>query len=240
VSSSVEIGSPSYAILASARPSSPAVSVNAGANRSIAATRACTSAAPSVTTDSVQGERASSDDRPARTRRSPALRCPSADAYSLAIAARAGRSRPTTRSMYARRVAGPPFTTASRSGVNTSVVSSLRSRSLEVRRSPFSSTRRTSPRVSVTSVANLFSPRAPASRTRAASASKRIMSLSRRARGENACVPTWSASRRFVLPAPFGPWSSTTPGSRLSSSEAYERKSRSRTSRTISPRAGWA
>ena len=75
-------------------------------------------------------------------------------AYSLASAARAGRSRPTARSRYARRVAGPPLTTASRSGVNTSVVSSCRRRSAELSRSPLRSTRLGSWRASTTSVAN--------------------------------------------------------------------------------------
>ncbi len=46
--------------------------------------------------------------------------------------------------------------------------------------------------------------------------------------------PTCSDSSRFVLPAPFGPTTRTSPGSRPRSSRAYERMLRSATSRTIS------
>jgi hypothetical protein len=36
-------------------------------------------------------------------------------------------------------------------------------------------------------------------------------------------VPTWSDSSRFVLPAPFGPVTNTSPGSSSRSSFEYER-----------------
>jgi hypothetical protein len=72
---------------------------------------------------------------------------------------------------------------------------------------------------------------------RAAASPKRISWASERVRGEKPCVPTCSDSRRFVLPAPFGPTTRTTPGSSASSSRAYERKLRSETSATISLRA---
>ena len=55
---------------------------------------------------------------------------------------------------------------------------------------------------------------------RAASAPKRTSCASLRVRGEKPCVPTCSASSRFVLPAPFSPTASTSPGSRASSREA--------------------
>ena len=63
---------------------------------------------------------------------------------------------------------------------------------------------------------------------------KRIKLASLRVRGENPWVPTCSDSSRFVLPAPFGPTTSTSPGSSSSSSRAYERKSLSETLATIS------
>ena len=59
-----------------------------------------------------------------------------------------------------------------------------------------------------------------ASSTRGLGSPKRTSCASLRVRGEKPCVPTWSASSRFVLPAPFGPTASTSPGSRSSSSEA--------------------
>ena len=54
--------------------------------------------------------------------------------------------------------------------------------------------------------------RRPLNATRAAVSPKRISCASWRVRGENPCVPTWSDSSRFVLPAPFRPTTSTTPG----------------------------
>jgi hypothetical protein len=46
-------------------------------------------------------------------------------------------------------------------------------------------------------------------------------------------VPTWSDSNRFVLPAPFGPTTSTSPCDSSSSSAAYERMFLSATVSTI-------
>ena len=76
---------------------------------------------------------------PSCTRRSAAFRCASAAAYSCGSPARAGKRRPSTRSKYARRAAGPALDHASRSGVKTSVGNSRRSASLEASRAPSSS-----------------------------------------------------------------------------------------------------
>ena len=107
---------------ARARPRDDA---NAGASTRRASRRASTSAAPS------------DDDRlrPRRQRlgrrgagREPAERrvpLPDRGRVLDRSDARAGKSRPRLRSRYARRVAGAPFTTARRSGVKTSVRSSL-------------------------------------------------------------------------------------------------------------------
>ncbi len=137
-----------------------------------------------------------------------------------AAPARAGKSRPSARSKYARRAAGPPLTTTSRSGVKTSVATSARSCSAARSGAPFSSARFASPGRSVSSISSFRPPRSPASSIRAASAPKRTSCASLRLRGEKPCVPTCSASSRFVLPAPFSPTASTSPGSRASSSEA--------------------
>ena len=83
-------------------------------------------------------------------------------------------------------------------------------------------------------------PRRPSSRIRAAVSPKRISSASDRVRGEKPWVPTCSDSSRFVLPAPFGPTASTSPGSSASSSRAYERKFARKTDSTISRRGGSA
>ena len=56
-------------------------------------------------------------------------------------------------------------------------------------------------------------PRRPSRRSGSAGPSVRV-------RGENPCVPRWSASSRFVLPAPFSPATSTIPGERARSSDA--------------------
>ena len=57
-----------------------------------------------------------------------------------------------------------------------------------------------------------------AARRGAAASPKRISCASVRVRGEKPCVPTCSDSSRFVLPAPFGPTTSTRPGVSPSSS----------------------
>ena len=70
--------------------------------------------------------------------------------------------------------------------------------------------------------------------TRAPVSPDRIMRASVRVRGEKPCVPRWSASSRLVLPAPLSPTTSTMPGARVRSSDAYERKFLSVTSETTS------
>ena len=85
---------------------------------------------------------------------------------------------------------------------------------------PFSRAFFASPGRSVTSISSFEPPRSPASSIRAASAPKRTSWASLRLRGEKPCVPTWSASSRFVLPAPFRPTASTSPGDSSSSSDA--------------------
>ena len=83
--------------------------------------------------------------------------------------ARLGASRPSTRSKYARRAAGPPLTTTSRSGVKTSVVTSPRSCSAARSRAPFSVARLPLPSSSVTSSSSGTPARSPRRATRAAS-----------------------------------------------------------------------
>ena len=67
-------------------------------------------------------------------------------------------------------------------------------------------------------------PAAAKSRLNATSARplspKRTSCPSARVRGEKPCVPTWSASSRFVFPAPFSPVTSTIPGDRSRSRKA--------------------
>jgi hypothetical protein len=182
--------------------------------------RASTSSPPSAAACSVQGASASRDEKPAETRRSAAFRCAITAAYSVLSDDRAGARRPSTRSKYARRVAGPPFTTVSRSGVNTSVATSVRSCSAARSAAPFRLARFPSPSSSVTSSSTRVSPRRPCSAIRPACSPKRRSCASDRVRGENPCVPTCNDSSRFVLPAPFGPTTSTSPGSRSRSSRA--------------------
>ena len=145
-----------------------------------------------------------------------------------------GVTRPSIRSKYARRTAGPPFTTASRSGTNASAVSRERSSSADASGAPFSRSCFPSPGAMVTSVSTGAPASVPARRTRAAGSPKRTSRGSARVRGEKPCTPTWTASSRFVFPAPFGPTTSTSPGSSARSSAAYERKLRSVARATIS------
>ena len=104
--------------------------------------------------------------------------------------------------------------------MKTSVDTSDRSCSAARSGAPFSFAFFASPGRSVTSIPSRDVPRSPASSIRAASAPKRTSCASLRLRGEKPCVPTCSASSRFVLPAPFSPTASTRPGWSSSSSEA--------------------
>ena len=115
---------------------------------------------------------------PAATRRRAALRCPSAAAYAVGTSARAGRVRASTRSKYARRVAGPPLTTASLSGVKASAWRRERSSSAEARAAPFQRIRFGSRVEILTSDATATAPRRPDTRARASSAPRRTIWLS--------------------------------------------------------------
>ncbi len=108
--------------------------------------RASTSAAPSSATCSVHGASASRRREPERRRvAGAALRCATRGAVLERQRGRAPAARrPSVRSKYARRTAGPPLTTARRSGVKTSVGTSRAERlgrAQPARRSP----RRASP-----------------------------------------------------------------------------------------------
>ena len=139
--------------------------------------------------------------------------------------ARGGQRRPSTRSKYARRAAGPPLTTVRRSGVNTSVAISRRS---ELRRREARAVQlgalRLARRAGAPGRRSTTPARVPLDPDRgAAGVPNRISCASLRVRGEKPCVPTCSDSSRFVLPAPFRPTTRTTPGARSRSAVAYER-----------------
>ena len=232
-SCSRETGPPSYASLPGSSPNAPVSRANAGVSSSSACRRAAASSVPSAATWSVHGSTASRDDRPFATRRSAAFRWPTTAPYSADNPARAGNSRPSARSKYARRTAGAPFTIPSRSGVKTSVETSARSSSAARNGPPFSFARLPFPGSSVTSSSSGVAARRPRSDTRPIASPNRTSCASFRVRGENPCVPTCSDSSRFVFPAPFGPTTSTRPCDSPSSSVAYERMFRSATVSTI-------
>ena len=152
----------------------------------------------------------------------PAFRCASAAAYS-------SEPQHDWKQAAERAIevgtahAGPPLTTASRSGVKTSTGSRDRSSSAARSGAPLSRARFASPTLSVTSTAIGEPPWSPSTAIRAPSSPKRISCASDRVRGEKPWAATCRLSSRFVLPAPFGPTASTIPGSRSSSSDAYER-----------------
>ena len=180
------------------------------------------------------------DEAPIARRRSAAFRWPTAAAYSIGRVARAGNTRPTVLSRYALLTAGAPLTTASRSGVKTSVRSSCRSCSAELSAPPFKRARRASRGPRLTSVSKRGLP-VDAAKPNASSPQRR----SGRVERPYATVVRSPAFRHEApragssCPTPFGPVTSTTPGSRASSSRGYERKSRSVTSRTMRPARGW-
>ena len=184
-SSASSVGaSPSYSSRVTGRPSCSAQSAKGAAKSAITSVRVSTSARPSSTTCVVHGSSASRLERPAPIRRSAAFRCATAPAYSIASDTRAGKRRPMIRSKYARRTAGPPFTTASRSGVNTSVAISFRNCSAARREAPFSVARLPCSDRSVNSIATADVSRVPRNAMRPWSSPKRRSCASDRVRGE--------------------------------------------------------
>ena len=96
--------------------------------------------------------------------------------------------------------------------MKTRVATSRRSSSAEASREPFSSARFGSVADRRMRSAVDTPARVPSIPIAAACAPNRISCASLRVRGEKPCVPTWSDSSRFVLPAPFRPTTRTTPG----------------------------
>ena len=109
-----------------ASPSSSARSANGGASAASVARRAATSSAPSAARRSVHGSSAAALRKPELD---PPQRCVSLRKRREVVLRQSGaggKRRPSARSKYARRAAGPPFTTVERSGVKTSVATSRR------------------------------------------------------------------------------------------------------------------
>ena len=216
---------------ADSSPSSPARSAKAGSSSASTRARASTSCAASATTWPVHGSSAEASETPAATRRSAALRCPSAAAYAVGTSARAGSTRASTRSKYARRVAGPPLTTASRSGVNASAWMRERSSSADASAAPFQRIRFGS-RTETPHLGRRPRPRrgAPSTRARpssgAATDDLRVLARPERERPVSRRARPRAGSS---CPRRFGPVTRTSPGSSASSSRAYERTSRSDT-----------
>ena len=140
------------------------------------------------------------------------------------VPARAGKSRPSVRSKYALRAAGPPLTTARRSGVKTSVATSRRSDSADGRRAPFSSASFACPWRSVSEIST-GERAARAADDDAACGLAELDQLRRPA----ACAARSPASRRAATRAGsscrrrFGRRRARSPGARSRSSDAYER-----------------
>ena len=133
---------PRSASSAPGRPSSPARSANARLRAAAIASRraSTTSSAPSAADLLVpRRERVARRDaqRDPPERGVPLRRAAAPYSAGSAGAGRAAAGR-ATRSKYARRAAGPPLTTTSRSGVKTSVATSPRSCSAARSRAPFS------------------------------------------------------------------------------------------------------
>ena len=80
-----------------------------------------------------------------------------------------------------------------------------RSSSAEASVAPFRRMRFGSSTESLTSGSRPTPPRSPATRATASVAPRRTSCASCLVRNEKPCVATWTDSRRFVLPAPFGP-----------------------------------
>ena len=174
-----------------------------GASSAIASRRASTSAEPRSATRSVHGETASRDEAPIATRRSAAFRWATAAPYSAGTPARAGKSRPSAvevRSPGSR----PSFDddeAVRREDERRDLGAELFGRAQVA---PFSCLLRIAGAKGDLDL-EPEPPREPPSSTLAASVPKRTSCASFRLRGEKPCVPTWSASSRFVLPAPFRP-----------------------------------
>ena len=214
-------GSPSYSSRPSGSPSSAARSAKRGESSRAVSARVVDELRSELGHPLRPGlERV----RRREPRRDPSQRGVALGDRSAVLRRQAGtrrrRAARATRSKYARRTAGPPFTTASRSGVKTSVATSERSCSAARSGEPLTRARLPSPGRSVTWSSSGAPPRSPRTSTRAACSPKRTSCASERVRGEKPCVPTCSASSRFVLPAPFGPTASTSPGSSPSSRRA--------------------
>ena len=184
--------------------------------------RAATSSAPSSATCAVHGSSASRVAKPAPTRRSAAFRWPTAAAYCGRQRRAAGRSRPSARSKYARRAAGPALhdrEPVGREDERRDLRAQLLGRRAAARRSASPASARLRLQRDLE-----LDRRGRRCRRRARPAPqpppRRISCASARVRGEKPCVPTCSDSSRFVLPAPFGPMTSTSPGTSSSSSRA--------------------
>ena len=193
---------------------------------------------PSSAALSVHGASAALVEAPTRMRRRPAFRWPTALAYSFASAS-AGRKQAPDSPVEVRPPSRRPALHDSepvrreheRRELVTKSLAGAQARAVELDPSRVAACEH-----------DIGCKRVPADAPRAGPVMRRFEPDYwpwRRAEGRTLRSEV-HASSRFVLPAPFGPWSSTIPGSRLSSSDAYERKSRSVTSRTISPRGGWA
>ena len=178
------------------------------------------------------------DESEAATRLSAAFRWPTAAAYSTGSVARAGKSRASTRSKYARRTTGEPLTIDEPVGreherrhLSAQLLGGPQRGAVHLAFfPPVAEASRRAPPASV--------PARPAARSGPHPRPRRITSASLRVRGENPCEPTCTASSRFVFPTPFGPTIRTRPGRRSRSSRSYERMARSETwRRSVSPPA---
>ncbi len=133
-----------------------------------------------------------------------ALRWASAWAYARRVWTRAGHSAATNWSRWPRRSDGAPLISSSRSGRNThtSGRSGRRAAARPARRRPSSAWAR---RAGSRPTARARRPRRRWRRSRAPPAPKRTTSRSFEVRQERPVQPKYSASIKFVLPAPFGP-----------------------------------
>ena len=206
------------------------------AARATVSCRPATSSAAERATCSFQGASASRDETPCATRRSAAFRC----ADRRAVLGRAAPARlgdqPSEHAVEVRPARGGPalddHEPVGREDERRHLAAQLlgRAQLRAVQRRPLAA-------AELERHLELERRRRPASRAARPApppAPKRTSCASARVRGEKPCVPTCSDSSRFVLPAPFGPVTSTSPGSSSSSSFAYERKSLSATDGDVS------
>ena len=152
-------------------------------------------------------ERAPRRRRPHRIRAISALRCASACAYARRVATRAGHSAATNWSRCARRTAGAPLISSSRSGRKTLTSG----RSVDVEQPLDRAPRRRASASARPGAKPTDSSCGPSSPRRVDHDPRRALRRSGppRARSsvrhERPVQPKYSASSRFVLPAPFGP-----------------------------------